>query len=44
MFNRGTEAVQVFFTLSGYLIIGLLYDEKKKFGSINVKNFYVRRM
>ncbi|MBI9064242.1 MAG: acyltransferase [Marinilabiliaceae bacterium] len=44
MFNRGTEAVFVFFTLSGYLIIGLLYDEKEYFGSINIKNFYIRRI
>jgi len=29
IFSQGTEAVMVFFTLSGYLIIGLLYDEKK---------------
>jgi len=44
IFSRGTEAVMVFFTLSGYLIMGSLYDEKKYFGSINVKNFYVRRI
>ncbi len=44
IFQRGTEAVLVFFTLSGYLIIGLLFDEKKRNGSINIRNFYVRRM
>ncbi|WP_096433085.1 acyltransferase family protein [Labilibaculum antarcticum] len=44
IFNRGTEAVLVFFTLSGYFIIGLLYDEKECFGSINIKNFYLRRI
>ncbi|WP_289054512.1 acyltransferase family protein [Carboxylicivirga marina] len=44
IFNRGTEAVKVFFTLSGYLIIGLLFDEKRNFGSINIYNFYIRRI
>ncbi|WP_430813447.1 acyltransferase family protein [Carboxylicivirga sp. RSCT41] len=44
VFNRGTEAVKVFFTLSGYLIIGLLYDEKSKSGSISIRNFYIRRI
>ncbi len=39
IFNRGTEAVLVFFTLSCYFIIGLLYDEKRYFGSINIKIF-----
>ncbi len=44
IFHRGYHAVVVFFSLSGYLIIGLLYDEKKKFGFINIKNFYIRRI
>ncbi|MCT4588184.1 MAG: acyltransferase [Carboxylicivirga sp.] len=44
LLNRGTEAVKVFFTLSGYLIIGLLYEEKRNFGSINIRNFYIRRI
>lgn len=44
IFHRGHEAVLVFFTLSGYLIIGLLYDEKKSFNKINIKNFYLRRI
>lgn len=44
IFHRGYHAVAVFFCLSGYLIIGLLYDEKKRKGSIDVKGFYVRRI
>lgn len=41
--NRGHEAVLVFFSLSGYLIIGLLYQEKHTRGAISIKDFYVRR-
>nr|WP_321451528.1 acyltransferase [uncultured Carboxylicivirga sp.] len=44
IFHRGTESVFVFFALSGYLIIGLLYDEKKSTGAISIKNFYARRI
>jgi len=44
IFQRGEQAVLVFFSLSGYLIIGLLYDEKKRFGFISIKNFYIRRV
>ena len=39
----GTAGVQVFFTLSGFLITKLLLEEKIKFGKINVKFFYIRR-
>ncbi|MEW4924038.1 acyltransferase [Algibacter sp. 2305UL17-15] len=42
--KRGFDAVLVFFSLSGFLIIGMLYDEKLKYGSINIKNFYIRRI
>lgn len=44
IFHRGQDSVLVFFCLSGYLIIGLLFDEKKRLGSISIKNFYVRRI
>lgn len=43
IFQRGIEAVYMFFTLSGFLIIRLIYIEKQK-GSFSIKNFYVRRM
>ncbi len=44
IFHKGQEAVMVFFVLSGYLIVGLLYDEKEKFQSISIKDFYIRRV
>jgi peptidoglycan/LPS O-acetylase OafA/YrhL len=44
IFHKADDAVLTFFCLSGFLIIGLLYDEKKKFGKINIKNFYLRRI
>lgn len=44
IFQRGSDAVLVFFCLSGFLIIGLLFDEKKNFGFINIKRFYMRRI
>ena len=40
----GEYAVFTFFCLSGYLIIGLLFDEKRKNGTINVRDFYIRRI
>lgn len=43
IFHRGHEAVYVFFTLSGFLIVNLLYQEKKR-GSVNIKNFFIRRI
>ena len=39
IFHRGSEAVYMFFSLSGFLIIRQLYIEKEKFGQINLKNF-----
>ncbi len=44
IFNKGTEAVYVFFVLSGFLIIKQLFLEKKQTNSINLKSFYKRRM
>lgn len=44
IFHRGPEAVYGFFTLSGFLIIRLLYLEKINTGKISIKNFYVRRV
>lgn len=41
--NRGTEAVYMFFSLSGFLIIKQLYVEKSLTGTINLKKFYLRR-
>lgn len=44
LLQRGTEAVMVFFVLSGYLIIGQLWDEKQRSGSIRIGDFYLRRI
>ena len=44
IFHKGTEAVYMFFSLSGFLIIKQLFVEKKHTNSINLKNFYKRRI
>jgi len=44
IFNKGYNAVWGFFTLSGFLIINLLYQEKQKTATVNVKDFYTRRI
>lgn len=44
IFHKGTEAVYVFFVLSGFLIIRLLYRERHYKGKIDIKNFYMRRI
>lgn len=43
IFNRGTEAVYMFFVLSGFLIIRLIYQEKIK-GKFSIRKFYMRRI
>ncbi|SEG49050.1 Peptidoglycan/LPS O-acetylase OafA/YrhL, contains acyltransferase and SGNH-hydrolase domains [Halpernia humi] len=43
-FQKGTEAVYLFFSLSGFLIIRNLYDERVNKGKIVLKNFYMRRI
>lgn len=44
IFHKGIEAVYLFFSLSGFLIIKQLYNEKRYTHSINLKAFYFRRM
>lgn len=44
IFHRGREAVYMFFALSGFLIIRLLYREVVEKGKISLKNFYIRRI
>lgn len=42
--NRGGDAVEFFFTLSGFLITFLLLKEQKNTGTISIKKFYLRRI
>lgn len=42
IFHRGTEAVYMFFVLSGFLIIRLIYRAKQR-NSFSIKKFYTRR-
>ncbi|MCW3077624.1 MAG: putative acyltransferase [Bacteroidetes bacterium] len=44
IFNLGGLGVYFFFVLSGFLITFLLLKEKEKFGKINIKAFYIRRI
>ncbi len=44
IFSRGIEAVYVFFSLSGFLIIRNLFSEKLETGTISIKTFYKRRI
>ncbi len=43
MQKLGANCVTFFFVLSGFLITYLLLEEKKTFGSLSVKDFYIRR-
>lgn len=43
IFNRGTEAVYMFFVLSGFLIIRLIYKYKQR-DAFSIRKFYVRRI
>jgi peptidoglycan/LPS O-acetylase OafA/YrhL len=42
-FINGSVGVDVFFALSGYLITTLLLNERRTYGSVSLKAFYVRR-
>ena len=41
--NKGVDAVYMFFVLSGFLIMRLIYIEKKN-NKFSIKNFYIRRI
>ncbi|MEL6556079.1 MAG: acyltransferase [Cyanobacteria bacterium J06621_11] len=41
--HRGYLGVDIFFALSGFLIVTLLLREKERKGRISLKNFYVRK-
>ena len=40
----GFLGVQFFFVLSGFLITYILAEEKKQYGQLHLKNFYIRRI
>ena len=42
--SMGKLGVDLFFVLSGFLITYLLLHEKGRFGRINTRNFYIRRV
>ncbi|MBZ4043520.1 acyltransferase family protein [Flavobacterium hibisci] len=44
IFDKGEEAVFMFFSLSGFLIIRQLYIEKSIYNSINLQHFFLRRI
>lgn len=44
IFNKGEEAVYMFFSLSGFLIIRQLYIQKSTYNSINLKHFFKNRV
>jgi len=44
IFNKGEEAVYMFFSLSGFLIIRQLYIEKSTSNTIHLKSFFLRRV
>ncbi len=43
-FLNGTDAVNLFFVLSGFLITYLLLNEHAHTGQVNIRHFYIRRV
>jgi peptidoglycan/LPS O-acetylase OafA/YrhL len=44
IFNKGEEAVYMFFSLSGFLIIRQLFIEKSESNTIDLKKFFLKRV
>ncbi|MEP6985313.1 MAG: acyltransferase family protein, partial [Chloroflexota bacterium] len=43
-FINGTDAVHLFYVLSGFLITYLMLVERERTGTVSVKKFYLRRV
>ncbi len=43
VFGRGFLGVEMFFVLSGFLIVSLLLRERRELGAISLRRFYARR-
>ncbi|TXF76162.1 acyltransferase family protein [Chryseobacterium sp.] len=44
IYPDGHLSVMLFFVISGFLITYLLLVEKEKYGTVSIKNFYIRRI
>lgn len=44
MAANGTVGVSIFFVISGFLITTLLLEEQQRFGKIDLRDFYLRRV
>jgi len=44
LFNRGGDAVEFFYVLSGFLITYLLQGELDRTGTVSIRSFYMRRV
>lgn len=43
LLNQGNKGVELFFAISGFLVTNLLLRERRRAGSIALRNFFIRR-